>query len=120
MEKIEANKCHVVNAMDPLIGKWKVNALLHLMYGGTKRFNELKRLMPGVTQKMLTSQLRELEENDIIQRIIYPEVPPRVEYSMTTYGKTLIPIIESMHDWGASHLDHLRAKALRKLDDKSL
>ncbi|MDQ0878794.1 hypothetical protein QFZ77_007453 [Paenibacillus sp. V4I3] len=67
--------------MDMIIGKWKISILLHLMRGGTKRFNELRQLMPSVTQKMLTSHLRELEEEGIVGRVIYPQVPPKVEYS---------------------------------------
>lgn len=67
------------------------------------RFSELKRSIPNITQKMLTKQLRELESQDILTRTIYPEVPPRVEYAITDYGKTLHPILDAMHKWGLKH-----------------
>ncbi|MCR8842352.1 helix-turn-helix transcriptional regulator [Paenibacillus sp. SC116] len=110
MEK-QPELCRVDEALGILVGKWKPIILLHLLHSGTKRFNELKRDMPGITQKMLTQQLRELEEEEIIIRKIYPQVPPKVEYSITEYGKSLEPILEAMHEWGHSH-------NLRKLQKK--
>ncbi|WP_182200174.1 winged helix-turn-helix transcriptional regulator [Paraliobacillus salinarum] len=105
MERVPSN-CRVENALGILVGKWKPIIILHLLQHGTKRFNELKRAMPGITQKMLTKQLRELEEEDIIARVVYPQVPPKVEYSITSYGKTLEPILEAMHEWGTKHALH--------------
>lgn len=105
MERVP-NNCRVENALGILVGKWKPIIILHLLQQGTKRFNELKRAMPGITQKMLTKQLRELEEEDIIARVVYPQVPPKVEYSITSYGKTLEPILEAMHEWGTKHALH--------------
>ena len=81
-------------------GKWKMLILWHLGKSGTKRFNELKRLIPGITQRMLVTQLRELESDFIVHREVYPVVPPKVEYSMTPQGETLMPILEKMYDWG--------------------
>ncbi len=72
---------------------------------GTKRTSELKRLMPGITQKMLTQQLRELEEDDVIQRKVYDQVPPKVEYSLTDYGSSLGAILDSLCAWGEGHLE---------------
>ncbi|RDW19435.1 transcriptional regulator [Oceanobacillus arenosus] len=109
MEKIP-EYCRVEDALGILVGKWKPIILLHLLQEGTKRFNELKRSMPGITQKMLTKQLRELEDEDIINRVVYPQVPPKVEYSITEYGKSLEPILEAMHDWGTKHTMHKRKK----------
>lgn len=109
MEK-KPDNCRVEDALGILVGKWKPVILLYLLQEGTKRFSELKRNMPGITQKMLTKQLRELEEEDIIQRVIYPQVPPKVEYSMTEYGRSLEPILEAMHDWGANHTLHKISK----------
>lgn len=80
-------------------GKWKGVILYHLI-SGTKRFNEFRRLMPDITQRMLTLQLRELEKDGIVHREIYREVPPKVEYSLTEFGHTLEPIIMLMRDWG--------------------
>jgi DNA-binding HxlR family transcriptional regulator len=84
-------------------GKWKMLILWHLGKEGTKRFNELKSLMPGITQRMLVSQLRDLESDFIVHREVYPVVPPKVEYSLTEQGKTLMPILESMYDWGKNY-----------------
>ncbi|UOR14151.1 MULTISPECIES: winged helix-turn-helix transcriptional regulator [Halobacillus] len=86
-------------------GKWKMIILWHLGKKGTKRFGELKRMLPTITQKMLTKQLRELEEDQLIHREVYPVVPPKVEYSLTDHGETLIPILESMYKWGRTYMD---------------
>lgn len=84
-------------------GKWKLIILWHLGTDGTKRFSELKKLIPAITQKMLTNQLRELEEDRLVARKIYPEVPPRVEYSLTGYGESLMPVLRLMYDWGRKY-----------------
>ena len=84
-------------------GKWKMLILWHLGKEGTKRFSELKALMPGITQKMLVNQLRELQEDLIIHREVYPVVPPKVEYSLTEQGQSLIPILEIMYKWGKNY-----------------
>ncbi|AWB45628.1 HxlR family transcriptional regulator [Paenibacillus sp. CAA11] len=81
-------------------GKWKLIILWHLGKEGTKRFGELKQLIPHITQKMLTNQLRELEEDLLVHREVYAQVPPKVEYSLTDYGKSLMPVLELMYDWG--------------------
>lgn len=104
MKNIEV--CRVDDALGIITGKWKPIILLHLFENGTMRFNELKRSMPGITQKMLTQQLRELEEEDLIHREVYPQVPPKVEYSITEHGKSIEPVLEVMHEWGTSHLRH--------------
>ncbi|SES20671.1 transcriptional regulator, HxlR family [Gracilibacillus ureilyticus] len=101
--RYEPDACRVEDALSILVGKWKPVILLHLLNNGTQRFNELRRSMPGITQKMLTKQLRELEAEDIVERVVYPEVPPKVEYSITEYGKSLQPILEAMHEWGTNH-----------------
>ena len=93
--KIEPELCRVEDALEILVGKWKPLILLHLLKEGTQRFSELKRNLPEITQKMLTKQLRELEEEDIIERKVYAQVPPKVEYSITEYGRSLEPILES-------------------------
>lgn len=100
---MEPELCRVEDALGILVGKWKPIILLILLTEGTKRFSELKRGVPGITQKMLTNQLRELEDEDIISRKVYPQVPPKVEYSMTEYGRSLEPILIAMHDWGTAH-----------------
>jgi DNA-binding HxlR family transcriptional regulator len=102
-----SHDCKVETALDILVGKWKPVILFHLLGKGTLRFSELQRLIPDITKKMLTTQLRELEYHDIINRKIYAQIPPKVEYSMTEYGIGLIPILEAMHNWGIKHIDHL-------------
>lgn len=100
--------CPVEACLEVIGGKWKCVILFHLL-AGTKRFNELMRLIPGVTQRMLTRQLRELEDDRIIARTIYPEVPPRVEYSLTEHGRTLEETLRTLQQWGMQHLDRIIA-----------
>ena len=83
-------------------GKWKPSLLFHLE-GRTRRFCELQRLIPGLTKKMLTQHLRELERDGIVHRKVYAEVPPRVEYSLTRHGESLKPILTLMSAWGTRH-----------------
>lgn len=84
-------------------GKWKLIILWHLGLEGTKRFSELKRLIPHITQKMLTNQLRETEEDKLIERKVYAEVPPRVEYTLTDHGQSLMPVLHAMYNWGKNY-----------------
>ena len=90
--------CPVEAALDLIGGKWKAIILFRVMEE-TRRFNELRRLMPGLTQRMLTNQLRELERDGLINRKVYPEVPPKVEYSITEFGKTLAPVLLALKQW---------------------
>ena len=84
-------------------GKYKALILWHLT-GRTLRFGELRDLVPEATPKMLTQQLRELEQDGLVSRVVYPVVPPKVEYSLTTLGETLHPILEAMYGWGAEYM----------------
>ncbi len=94
--------CHMELALDLIGGKWKSLILWHLGES-TLRFSALKRTMPGITQKMLTQQLRELERDGLVSRFIYTEVPPKVEYSLTDAGKTLLPVLVMLYEWGISY-----------------
>lgn len=85
-----------------LSGRWKV-LILFALCGKTRRFNELRRLIPDVTQRMLTAQLRDLEKAKIIERKIYPQIPPKVEYSLSSIGKTLTPVLIHLKKWGAEY-----------------
>jgi DNA-binding HxlR family transcriptional regulator len=87
-------------------GRWKIIILWHL-YGGKLRFSELRRKMPGISQKMLTEQLRELEGHGLVTRTVYAEVPPRVEYAATPLGDSLRPVITAISDWGRTHGEKL-------------
>ena len=97
-------KCPVQAAVNTIGGKWKILIVFHLLQG-TKRFGELKKLIPGITQKMLTQQLREPETDMILHRKVYPVVPPKVEYSLTKQGKKLEPIFNLLADWGNSYIN---------------
>lgn len=83
-------------------GKWKM-PILWLLKDSSQRYGEMKKSLPGVTHKMLTQQLRELESDEIISRKVYPEVPPKVEYNLTLLGKSVIPVIELLNDWGEEY-----------------
>jgi len=101
--KTSAAACPVETTIDLLGSKWKL-LILRELFKGTKRFGELSRGVPGISQKMLTQQLRQMEEDHLIQRKVYAEVPPRVEYSLTEIGKSLSPILDAMHKWGAKYM----------------
>jgi DNA-binding HxlR family transcriptional regulator len=96
--------CPVEATLSFLDGKWKGVILHHLLEEGTLRFNELRRRIPAVTQRMLTKQLRELEEAGLVSRIVHAVVPPRVDYDLTPLGKTLEPVISALRLWGSEHV----------------
>lgn len=108
MQKNQIYSCSSVKTtLDVMGGKWKP-LIMFLLVEKTMRFSELQRSITGITQKMLTQQLRELEQDNLIGRKVYPQVPPKVEYSITHYGKTLLPVLKTMHKWGESHKRSLR------------
>ncbi len=96
--------CAVEAAISLIDGKWKSVVLYHLL-DGTLRFNELRRQIPGVTQRMLTNQLRELEEDGLIERKVYAQVPPKVEYSLSPLGRSIDPILLALKDWGDTNIE---------------
>jgi DNA-binding HxlR family transcriptional regulator len=112
MTNHDPDSCKLDETMNVIVGKWKLS-ILYLLFQGTKRFSELQHGIPDITKKMLTSQLRELEEQDIIRRVVYAVVPPKVEYSLTEYGRTLEPILKLIHEWGGAHEKHMQAKQER-------
>jgi DNA-binding HxlR family transcriptional regulator len=95
----EATVCPVEVALSIIGGKWKLQ-IVYCLLSGTKRFGELRRLIPVTTQQMLTLQLRELEQAGIISRQVYAQIPPKVEYSLTEWGRSLEPIVLQIHEWG--------------------
>ena len=97
--------CPVEVTLDIIGGRWKSVVLYHLL-SRTQRFGELRKLLPGVTQRMLTLQLRELEKDGVIHREVYREIPPKVEYSLTEFGRSLEPILRAMLAWGERYHDH--------------
>jgi len=106
--------CPVEATADLIGGKWKA-VILYYLFQGPKRFNELRRLLPEVTQRMLTLQLRELEQDSIVHREIYKEVPPKVEYSLTEFGTSLGPIIAQMLDWGEQYMEQIQEQKWQRI-----
>lgn len=96
-------RCPVEITLDVIGGKWKAIILFHLLTDGTHRFAKLKKRIAAVSDRVLTKQLRELESDGIVERKVFPEVPPRVEYSITPYGETLELVTKAMCEWGESH-----------------
>jgi DNA-binding HxlR family transcriptional regulator len=106
--------CPLESTLDVIAGRWKLIILYHL-FDGTRRFGVLLRLIGGITQRMLSRQLRELEADGVVARRVYPQVPPKVEYSLTPLGRSLKPVLDAMAAWGVRH-DRLvrRIKAGRR------
>ena len=95
--------CPVTATMGVIGGKWKI-MILYLIFNDINRFGKMGMMLKDISKQMLTTQLRELENDGIIERKIYPEIPPRVEYSLTEKGTSLLPVIHLMRDWGNEHL----------------
>ncbi|MCC5605888.1 winged helix-turn-helix transcriptional regulator [Nostoc sp. CHAB 5834] len=102
-EKQTEGTSFVQTTLKILGGKWKILILWHLK-DEAKRYSELKQLIPEITEKMLIQQLRELEHDGIVNRKVYSDVPLKVQYSFTDYGRTLIPVLKALCDWGQEHL----------------
>jgi len=107
--------CTVELTLNIIGGKWKPIILYHLGNEGTKRFSELKQMMPNITQKMITQQLRELESDGLVHRKVYAQVPPKVEYSLTKLGYSIIPIIQTLSQWGQSYEQEFGTVDTKKL-----
>ncbi|MCE1254280.1 MAG: helix-turn-helix transcriptional regulator [Anaerolineae bacterium] len=99
--------CPVEATLDIIGGKWKGVIVYHLLEG-PRRYGELQRLVPTVTRRMLTLNLRELEDNGIVHREVFQQVPPKVEYSLTEYGHTLKPIILALRSWGIKYMENIK------------
>jgi DNA-binding HxlR family transcriptional regulator len=97
------NNCPVTHCLNRIGGKWKI-MIIYAISKNCNRFSLLKRAIPDISKQMLVNQLRELEEDKILERIIYAEIPPRVEYKITKYGHSLMPVINIMQDWGLKDL----------------
>ncbi len=100
------SKCHVDTTLTVIGGKWKPIILWHLNQSSPLRFNELEKRIEGITQKMLTQQLREMEKDKLIARKVYAVVPPKVEYSVTDHGKSLNKVLYELAQWGEKHRKH--------------
>ena len=102
MEAKTLPNCPVETTLTLIGDKWKVLIIRDLL-SGTKRFGELKRSIGGVSQKVLTAQLRQMEADGLLTRTVFPEVPPRVEYTLTRLGHSLKPVLDAMRDWGEAY-----------------
>jgi len=117
MERRRKNKdfnphnCGVTHFLNRIGGKWKV-VVIYAIDNKVNRFSSLQKLIQNISKQMLVNQLRELEEDKIIERIIYAEIPPRVEYKLTKYGKSLMPVIDVIQQWGEKDLKNSRCDNL--------
>jgi DNA-binding HxlR family transcriptional regulator len=100
--KANETSCPAEFTLSMIGGRWKIPLIFHLL-AGPKRFSELARALRGVTQKMLTQQLREMERDGLVERKVYAQVPPRVEYALTPLGRSLQPVVDAMCQWGEAH-----------------
>lgn len=98
------NNCPVTYCLNRIGGKWKP-VLIHLIRKGCNRFSMLQKAIPDISKQMLVNQLKELEEDNILQRSVYAEIPPRVEYTLTELGLSLLPLIEVMEQWGSAQME---------------
>ena len=110
-EKQLRDSCGMAYALNIVGGRWKPAILCRLIYG-TKRYGELKKSIEGISERMLVAQLRELEKAQIIERVVYAEVPPRVEYKLTELGQSMRPMLRAMSDWGNMHREQVQVVAL--------
>jgi len=99
MKREAWHECEIATTLEIIGGRWKSVILFYLL-SGPKRFNEIKRYLPGVTPRMLTLQLRELERDQVLTRFVHAQVPPRVDYELTDFGRSLEPVLLAMGDWG--------------------
>ncbi len=107
-------QCEIELTLEILSGKWKALIIWNLHLHGIIRYNEFRRLIPSITQKMLTQQLKELEKYGIVSRTVYPSVPPTVEYELTETGLELIPIMEAMDKWGKKYVKEYKESLAEK------
>lgn len=112
--------CSVEAAIGLLDGKWKCIVLWHLLKLKVMRFNEIRKSIPNVTQRMLTNQLRELEQDGLIIRTVYPQVPPKVEYQLSQLGQSLEPILVALKEWGDTHIDLYGKPYQQDVTDKNV
>lgn len=100
LTKDELPECPVATTVQLIGNKWKLLILRNMIYYGTQRFSDFMKTVPGISKKVLTDNLRSLEEDGLVEREVFAEVPPRVEYSLSALGKTLKPVLDALRDWG--------------------
>jgi len=114
-----SSDCRVREVLDRVGDKWSLY-VVNLLGNGTKRFSELHRTIDGITPRMLTVTLRTLERDGLVSRVVFPVVPPRVEYSLTTMGKTLLEAVEPLMEWASAHLGEIDSARKRYDDSRSV
>lgn len=120
MDPLKKFKCPVEYTLSIMGGKWKPIILWQLAIEGVRRYGEIKRGVAGITHKMLSQQLKELESDGLIHRKEYHQIPPKVEYSLTDKGTSLIPVLRTMCDWGREHMaENLRSCPLIAVDSET-
>lgn len=102
-EACTSGRCPSEETLAIIDGKWSIKILTHLMYEDILRFGELRKIIPDITQRMLTHKLRELESRGVIERKVYPVVPPKVEYKLTELGRSLKPVLDTLSKWSIEH-----------------
>lgn len=107
LTKEELPACPVASVIELIGNKWKLLILRNLIYNGTQRFTDFVKTIPGISKKVLTDNLRALEDDGIIEREVFAEIPPRVEYSLSNLGKTLKPVLDALQIWGADYKANL-------------
>ena len=107
LTKEELPECPVATTVQLIGNKWKLLILRNLIYNGTQRFSDFIKTVPGISKKVLTDNLRALEDDGLVEREVFAEVPPRVEYSLSALGKTLKPILDAMFDWATDYKANL-------------
>lgn len=110
MKKIEINFCPLTHTLTLIGGKWKILVLGRLVSNGTMRYKELERAIAPITPRVLIKVLKDLEDAELISRKVYPEIPPRVEYSLTELGQSLMPVIKEIKVWGKYHQSKVSKK----------
>lgn len=103
LTKEELPECPVATTVQLIGNKWKLLILRNMIYNGTQRFTDFMKTVPGISKKVLTDNLRALEEDGLVEREVFAEVPPRVEYSLSALGKSLKPVLDALRDWGADY-----------------
>lgn len=107
LTKEELPECPVATTVQLIGNKWKLLILRNLIYNGTQRFGDFIKTIPAISKRVLTDNLRSLEDDGLIEREVFAEVPPRVEYSLSELGKSLKPILDAMFDWGTEYKANL-------------